>query len=336
MSHTPDLTHAGVDAILAVLADAGVPVHYSETDGDTFLDVWLTDVEDATTATILSWRDNGEGWLLRTWESFGGDTNAQRPDRKWPITAGSPAEVSRDVATILANAQAEWPTPAAETGATPAEPDRYTVTMPDGFPWADRTLTIPAPHTADEIATVIRAELESVGYDGRRVDVDVQLAAGTVGIAYHGWEFSYGTITGPGVGKSAQIAAGASPQTDPTPVDGAPGLLLAAQLHRLADDIVRLGLPVPTCSGATSLHLGVLDSRDELEQWADYLGSEIAPGGTDGSIPKTEAWIQLTPNRWGPTLGIHAQIRPGPSETERLAARVAELEAQIAAQGGTR
>lgn len=98
---TVDLSHAGVDNIIAALANAGLAVHYNETDGDTFLDVWLTDF-DATDATILSWRGNGEGWQLRRWEKFGGDTNAQTPDRKWPVAAGSPAEVARDVASVLA------------------------------------------------------------------------------------------------------------------------------------------------------------------------------------------------------------------------------------------
>lgn len=96
----PDLSHEGVDRILAALTEAGLRVYYNETDGDTFLDVWLTDF-DATDATILSWRGNGEGWQLRRWEKFGGDTNAQTPDRKWPVAAGSPAEVARDVASVL-------------------------------------------------------------------------------------------------------------------------------------------------------------------------------------------------------------------------------------------
>lgn len=97
-----DLSHAGVDRILAALAAEGIEVHYSETDGDTAIDIWLTDVElaDGMPATALSWRD-AEGWLLRHWAAFGGDTNTQAPDEKWPISAGGPAEVARDVAAIL-------------------------------------------------------------------------------------------------------------------------------------------------------------------------------------------------------------------------------------------
>ncbi|MEU5549233.1 hypothetical protein ABZ738_05640 [Micromonospora sp. NPDC047793] len=102
MPQTIDLSHKGVDRILAALAAEGIEVHYSETDGDTAIDVWLTDVElaDGMPATVLSWRDT-EGWLLRHWDEFGGDTNTQAPDRKWPIAAGSPAEVARDVAACL-------------------------------------------------------------------------------------------------------------------------------------------------------------------------------------------------------------------------------------------
>ncbi|MEV1331166.1 hypothetical protein AB0J20_16490 [Micromonospora costi] len=99
-SNTVDLSHQGVDNILAALANAGLEVHYNETDGETFVDVWLTDIEANANAVVLSWRGNpGEGWSLREWVD--GDTAGQ-PDRKWPITSGSLAEVARDVATILA------------------------------------------------------------------------------------------------------------------------------------------------------------------------------------------------------------------------------------------
>ncbi|MFE9192022.1 hypothetical protein ACFYL6_20695 [Micromonospora sp. NPDC007208] len=102
-SSTPvDLSYAGVDRILAALAAAGIEVHYNETDGDTTIDVWLTDVEATTgPAVILSWRGTtGEGWTLREWADS--DTTGQ-PARKWPIADGSLADVARDVAAILSN-----------------------------------------------------------------------------------------------------------------------------------------------------------------------------------------------------------------------------------------
>jgi hypothetical protein len=102
-----DLSHKGVDRILAGLAEAGLEVHYNETDGDTAIDIWLTELDPAdNAATILSWRDT-EGWLLRQWEQFYGDTNTQTPDRKWPITAGGLVEVARDVSAILAEQAGE-------------------------------------------------------------------------------------------------------------------------------------------------------------------------------------------------------------------------------------
>lgn len=88
---------------------------------------------------------------------------------------------------------------------TTTERPAYRVTMPDGFvPWADRELTIPAPHTADEIARVVHAELESVGYVAADIDVDVRLETGTVQVTYQGWVSGSGTITGPGVGEPAE------------------------------------------------------------------------------------------------------------------------------------
>ncbi|SCL12829.1 hypothetical protein [Micromonospora inyonensis] len=107
---------------------------------------------------------------------------------------------------------------------------------------------------------------------------------------------------------------------------------LAAELRHLVDGIVRLDLPV---GGHIRMHLGVLDSRADLEKLSGYLGSEITEdGGTGGDIPFTEHTIRLDDDPWGPELHIRAQIQPdGRSEVERLRARVAELESQ---QGGTR
>ncbi|MEW2474649.1 hypothetical protein AB0875_12740 [Micromonospora gifhornensis] len=109
---------------------------------------------------------------------------------------------------------------------------------------------------------------------------------------------------------------------------------LAAELHRIADDIVRLDLPLPDTLSA-SLTLGVLDSRPDLERWAAYLGSAIdEDGGSAGDIPRTEHEIRMDDRPWGARLRVHAQIQPDrTSEVERLRARIAELEAQQSTGG---
>lgn len=105
----------------------------------------------------------------------------------------------------------------------------------------------------------------------------------------------------------------------------------AAELHRIADDIVRLELPV---GSYPSLRLGVLDSRTDLKRWAEYLGTAI--DASDGTgIPSVTASITLGgDDRYGPGLTVAAQSPKEQSEADVLRARVAELEAQIA--GGTR
>ena len=71
------------------------------------------------------------------------------------------------------------------TTTAPAEPAHYTVAIPGEFAYAtERELTIPAPHTADEIALVIHAELTEFGYAHLTVDVD--LAVGVVRIVEGG------------------------------------------------------------------------------------------------------------------------------------------------------
>ncbi|WKU07974.1 hypothetical protein [Micromonospora sp. HUAS LYJ1] len=82
----------------------------------------------------------------------------------------------------------------------PAEPEHYTVAIPGAFAYAtERELTIPAPHTADEIAMVVHAELTEFGY--AHLSVDVDLAAGVVRIVWQGGPIET-TITGPGVGTA--------------------------------------------------------------------------------------------------------------------------------------
>jgi hypothetical protein len=108
---------------------------------------------------------------------------------------------------------------------------------------------------------------------------------------------------------------------------------LAAELHRIADDIVRLNLPLKDtmCGG---LSLGALASRADLERWADYLGTAIEVNSAN-DIPSVRHRVLLDGGPYGAWLDVHAQINPeGPSEVERLRAEVAELRAQVA--GGAR
>ncbi|MEU4777501.1 hypothetical protein [Micromonospora sp. NPDC023633] len=108
---------------------------------------------------------------------------------------------------------------------------------------------------------------------------------------------------------------------------------LAAELHRIADDIVRLELPLKDTLSST-LNLGVLHSRADLERWAEYLGSAIKVDSAN-SIPFTTHRILLDGQKYGAWLDVRAQTKAEPqeSELERLRAEVAELRA---AQGGAR
>ncbi|WP_435233325.1 hypothetical protein [Micromonospora aurantiaca (nom. illeg.)] len=85
---------------------------------------------------------------------------------------------------------------------------------------------------------------------------------------------------------------------------------LAAELHRLADDIVNLKLPVARLMSAR-LSVGVLENRADLERWATYLGVEIDEGGgTNTDIPAVDHLIHFDDREWGPWLNVHAQIQP--------------------------
>lgn len=99
-----DLSDEGVESILAALTNAGIEVHYNETDGDCYIDIWLTDF-DAAPIDILSWRDS-RGWWLAEWDS--NDTNGS-PDREWTVFGATPADVARDVAAILGATPSEAP-----------------------------------------------------------------------------------------------------------------------------------------------------------------------------------------------------------------------------------
>lgn len=137
-----------------------------------------------------------------------------------------------------------------------------------------------------------------------------------------------GAITGAG------LTAGPA-ETPQEPAEPDLRQRFAAELHRIADDIVRLELPLAeTMSG--SLRLGVLDSRADLERWAEYLGSTVKADPAS-NIPNTDHRILLDGRPYGAWLTVAAQIPPeGPSELEQMRARVAELEARLAEGGAAR
>lgn len=173
----------------------------------------------------------------------------------------------------------------------PASPAHYTVFIPGSFAWADRELTFPAPHTADEIARVIHADLTGYGYAD--IDVTVDMPAGMARIVWQGDPLD-AVITGPGVGPDA---------TELTVRER-----LAAKLHRIADDLVRLDLPVHDRAFAR-LNIGVLATRAELERWTEYLGSavEIDRSG----IQFTAHRIPLDDLQYGAELTVQAQVTKG-------------------------
>lgn len=107
---------------------------------------------------------------------------------------------------------------------------------------------------------------------------------------------------------------------------------LAAELHRIADDIVRLELPLGECCGA-SFRPGVMDSRADLDRWAAYLDSPVVVDRN--SIPHFDAKIPLGASPYLRVLAVGSQ---GPkeelSEVERLRAELAALKAELA--GGAR
>jgi hypothetical protein len=161
------------------------------------------------------------------------------------------------------------------------------------------------------LLAAVRAVIDAghLSYDGSGVDVDrVQ------GEAHARLVDAYEAVTGGTVDTTSTVRG-----------------RLAAELHRIADDIVRLDLPVGHYS---DLHLGVVADRAELERWAEYLGKGLdTPDGT--GIPSVGTKVKLG-DAYGPQLSVRAQApKEQRSETERLTARIAELEAQLAA-GGTR
>jgi hypothetical protein len=120
-----------------------------------------------------------------------------------------------------------------------------------------------------------------------------------------------GAITGAGLTAPA-------PAVDERPAT--PKSLLAAALRRLADDIEQHNLPTPTFAIRLG---GCVDTRADVQRWADHFGVEIKMGGTERNIPVAERSMKVGSGR---DLTVSFQ---GPSEP--VVNRVAELEAELAA-----
>jgi hypothetical protein len=131
------------------------------------------------------------------------------------------------------------------------------------------------------------------------------------------------TMYGLDLVQVAGAITGAGLTTPDQPADERPATpksLLAAALRRLADDIEQHNLPIPTFA----LHLsGCVESRSDVERWADHLGVKVEMGGTQYNIPVAEQRIPVAGDRY---LTVAFQ---GPSEPH--VDRVAELEAEVAA-----
>lgn len=107
---------------------------------------------------------------------------------------------------------------------------------------------------------------------------------------------------------------------------------LADKLHRIADDIVRLDLPLGRLMSAR-LSPGLLDSRVDLDRWATYLGTTVNVDPSNG-IPHAEHKIRFDDTTYGPWLSVMAQTHPETdAEKAALRAELEALRAQVAAGG---
>ena len=95
-------------------------------------------------------------------------------------------------------------------------------------------------------------------------------------------------------------------------------LAFATGLRQLADAIEVGRLPVPRYGAYMS---GYLESRAELEVWAEHLGVEIKAGGTDGTIPVVDKDVSAPED--GPTLNVRWQApgEPKPAPEDRKSTR---------------
>lgn len=119
-----------------------------------------------------------------------------------------------------------------------------------------------------------------------------------------------GAITGAGLtAPAAEQPAAEQPAT-------APESGLVAVLRQLADQIEQHNLPLPRFTDLG----GCVESRADVQRWADHLSVQIKMGGTDKNIPVAAKSVPAGDRE----LKISFQ---GPSEPRTD--RVAELEAEI-------
>ncbi|MFE7868809.1 hypothetical protein ACFUYE_00455 [Micromonospora humida] len=332
-----DLSANGVEAIVAALNAAGLTVHYTETDGDHALDLHLRPVDEDVELVTLSWRQDRQGWYVAEHDAAG----VQQSTR--PLGDMDLEDVAAEAARILAQieraeaqirAEAESSTTPPETERTikarylrpehrlvleDVEQDRDTITarLAGGASVeydADEAVTVADPQPTGRLLAAVRAVIDAgrLSYDGSGTDVDR-----IEGEAYARLVAAYEAVTG-GTADTALTVRDR----------------LAAELHRIADDIVRLDLPVGRNNG---LGVGVLDSRADLDRWAAYLGSAVQVDSN--GIPHVAHDLRLGDQY--EELAVTAQTNRDPrSEVERLRAENAELLARLGGvkteAGGTR
>ncbi|MEU4590080.1 hypothetical protein [Micromonospora aurantiaca (nom. illeg.)] len=113
-----------------------------------------------------------------------------------------------------------------------------------------------------------------------------------------------------------------------------PRVDLADVLRSLALDIIDYKLPLPR-------HYFVLraclDSRADVQAWADFYGVPVAMGGTAGNIPCADQKIEFGDGQYF-EIAVQGPAEATPEDPEKAAleARIAELEAQLAQGGGAR
>jgi hypothetical protein len=166
--------------------------------------------------------------------------------------------------------------------------------MTRSVPDNDRPTTVPArdlrpgqhimelARPSDDELTIARVEHTTPFRVGEDERVAVTLINAATGLP---WMVDYLAAEQVTLATPEQIAGAGSDERR----EGLAVQLRAAadELHRIADDVLRRRLPVPVryVPPSISMRLGVVDGRDALERWAEYLGGSVRRGGSDGDIP---------------------------------------------------